>query len=253
MATLRERLRAHRRQKRMRLLRLIVTLAVVCTGAVKGWEYIHQPGFVFGSINISGSQQLTQADIIRLSGSPEPFNLFNASLSRVQEALSHDIRFQNAVVRYSFPATVNVSVEERVPALYVANSYRSYLQVDYDGLVMKVTTGIPDSQAPLVTGLKCGNVYLGDKISSSGVMHILLFLHKLDGDARNRISEIAVDDKQQVTLRMRSSLPVLLGTVSELPDKAHLFMTVFNEIKNKNIKAEYINLKFAKPYIKLKQ
>ncbi|MFR4383782.1 MAG: hypothetical protein ACLT4X_05695 [Phascolarctobacterium sp.] len=52
---------------------------------------------------------------------------------------------------------------------------------------------------------------------------------------------------------MRSSLPVLLGTVSELPDKAHLFMTVFNEIKNKNIKAEYINLKFSKPYIKLKQ
>ena len=84
-------------------------------------------------------------------------------------------------------------------------------------------------------------------------MHILFFLHKLDGDARNRISEIAVDDKRQVTLRMRNSLPVLPGTVSELPDKAHLFMTVFNEIKNKNIKAEYINLKFAKPYIKLKQ
>ena len=28
-------------------------------------------------------------------------------------------------------------------------------------------------------------------------------------------------------------------------------MTVFNEIKNKNIQAEYIDLTFAKPYIKL--
>ena len=28
-------------------------------------------------------------------------------------------------------------------------------------------------------------------------------------------------------------------------------MTVFNEIKNKNIRAEYIDLTFAKPYIKL--
>ena len=30
-----------------------------------------------------------------------------------------------------------------------------------------------------------------------------------------------------------------------------MFKTVFNEIKDKNIKAEYIDLSFGKPYIKL--
>ena len=42
-----------------------------------------------------------------------------------------------------------------------------------------------------------------------------------------------------------------LGKAQELAQKAPLFMTVFNEIKDKNIKAEYIDLTFAKPYIKL--
>ena len=39
--------------------------------------------------------------------------------------------------------------------------------------------------------------------------------------------------------------------MSKLPEKATVFMTVFQEIKNKNIQAEYIDLTFAKPYIKL--
>ena len=37
-----------------------------------------------------------------------------------------------------------------------------------------------------------------------------------------------------------------------MPEKAPLFNTVFNEIKDKNIQAEYIDLQFKKPYIKLK-
>ena len=50
---------------------------------------------------------------------------------------------------------------------------------------------------------------------------------------------------------MRGSFPILLGPVKNLAEKAPVFMTVFTEIKNKNIQAEYIDLTFAKPYIKL--
>ncbi len=85
-------------------MRIVGKNACVCCALLSRWQLYARVrlrdgnisisrAFAFGSINISGSQQLTQADIIRLSGSPEPFNLFNASLSRVQEALSHDIRF----------------------------------------------------------------------------------------------------------------------------------------------------------------
>ena len=60
-----------------------------------------------------------------------------------------------------------------------------------------------------------------------------------------------MDDRHEAKLCLRNSFPILLGPVAGLPHKAPVFMTVFNEIKNKNIQAEYIDLTFAKPYIKL--
>ena len=249
--TIKERLRAHKRRRRWRLLRLLLTLCAVVYGLWYGWSYIHQPGLAFGSVVIHGTNQLTEEEIIKLAGSEPPFNFFNVSFSRLQDALDHDIRFQNAKIAYRWPAGMEVTVEEREPALYVANSYRSYLQLDYNGLIINVTTGIPDARAPLLVGVQCGNVFLGDPVGNDSVMQILKFLQLLDGDARDRIAEIAVDDRQEARLSLRGSFNIKLGPVAALPEKAPVFMTVFNEIKNKNIQAEYIDLTFAKPYIKL--
>ena len=80
---------------------------------------------------------------------------------------------------------------------------------------------------------------------------LLQFLQQLTPEALQRIGEIAVDDKQDVKLQLSGSFPVRLGRVQEVSQKASVFMTVFNEIKDKNIKAEYIDLTFGKPYIKL--
>ena len=251
--TLRVRLKRRRRKKRLRILRLLVSLILLVTAAVYGWRYIHSPGFAFGAISIHGTNQLTQEDVITLGGSTPPCNLFNISSGRLKDALQHDVRFKNAEVKYQFPATLVVTAEEREPALYVANSYHSYLKVDYNGVVISVTTGIPDAKAPVLVGTQCGNIYIGDTVTNADVLNILKFLQQLDAEARERIGEIAVDNRQEVKLRLMGSFPVLLGKVQELPQKAQLFMTVFAEIKDKNIKAEYIDLTFAKPYIKLLQ
>lgn len=249
--TLRGRLKRGRRRKRLRLLRLVITVAALCYAAHWTWGFIHSTGFAFGSVSIHGTGQLTEKDVLELAGSGEPCNLFNVSSSRLRDALKHDVRFKNSEVAYRLPATLQVTVEEREPALYVANAYHSYLKLDYTGVVLSVTTGIPDAKAPVLVGAQCGNVYIGDTVANETVLNILKFLQQLDGEALERIGEIAVDDKQEVKLRLMGSFPILLGKQQELPKKAQVFMTVFNEIKDKNIKAEYIDLTFAKPYIKL--
>ena len=251
MATMQERLRQHRRQERWRFIRRMLLLGLTMYGLWSGWVYIHRTDLAIGSITIHGSSLLTVKEAIELGGSQPPFNFFNVSRSRLADALKHDIRFQNSRVDYQWPTNYEVYVEEREPALYVANSYRSYLQVDYQGIVMNVTTGIPDARAPLLAGAKSGNVFLGDKVDNPKVLSILQFLQQLSGEARDRIAEIALDNRDEVKLRLRNSFPILLGPVDKLPGKGTLFMTVFNEIKNKNIQAEYIDLTFAKPYIKL--
>ena len=251
MATMQERLRQHKRRRRLRFLGRLVAILLLGYGLNYGWNYIHQPGLAIGTITIHGSSLLSEKEAIELGGSNPPFNFFNVSRSRLLDALKHDIRFQNPRIDYHWPTNYEVYVEEREPALYVANSSRSYLQLDYNGLIMNVTTSIPDAKAPVLAGAKCGNVFLGDKVDNQNVIYILEFLQQLSGEARDRIAEIAIDNRQEVKLRLRNSFPILLGPVEKLPEKATLFMTVFGEIKNKNIKAEYIDLTFAKPYIKL--
>ncbi len=251
MQSIRERLRERRRKRRLHILRLLVCIVLLVSAAVYAWRFIHRPGFAFGDVSINGTSLLTEADVIKMGGSEPPFNIFNVSISRLQDGLAQDIRFRSAEIHYHFPASLQLIVREREPALYVADSYNSYLQVDFDGYVMSVTTGIPDAKAPLLVGAQCGNVYLGDIIKNESVLQILKFLQQIDGEARDRIAEINVDDRNEVRFRQRNSFPILLGPVSGLGDKTKMFMTVFNEIKDKNIRAEYIDLTFTKPYIKL--
>lgn len=249
--SMKQRLRQHKRRRRLRIFLRLLCIGLVGYGLHFGWNYIHQPDFAFGSVTVHGTNQLTEQKVIEMAGCQETFNFFNASRSRLLDGLNHDIRFQNAKVEYHWPADFEVYVEERETALYVANSYRSYVQLDYSGLIMNVTAGIPDARAPILVGAQCGNAFLGDKVDNQNVAYVLQFLQRLDGEAHDRIAEISIDDRHNVKISLRSSFPILLGDAETLAEKAPLFMTVFNEIKNKNIKAEYIDLTFAKPYIKL--
>lgn len=246
-----ERLHAERRRKRLRRLRLMVYLVLVCFACKYVWDYVHRPDFAFGTISVHGTSQLNEKDLVAMGGSQSPLNLFNTSLGRIREALAHDIRFQSSEVTYKFPSHIQVVVQEREPALYVSNSYRSYFKIDFDGMVLSVTTGIPDAKAPVLVGEKCGNWYTGDKISNENVLKLLGFLKAIDGEARDRIAEIAIDDRQHIRFNMRNSFPIRLGDVNDIGNKSQIFMTVFREIKNKDINAEYIDLTFTKPYIKL--
>ena len=108
---------------------------------------------------------------------------------------------------------------------------------------MSVSDGIKEADAPVLSGVVTGNIFFGDTIKEKNVLEILGFLSKLDKEVTDSISEIAVD----------SGYPILLGNADNISDKLDIFITVFNDIKTKNIRAEYIDLTFAKPYIKLRQ
>ena len=64
--------------------------------------------------------------------------------------------------------------------------------------------------------------------------------------------QIVIGKDKNVKIQLKVGFPILLGPVEELQNKTELFMTVFNEIKGKKIVAEYIDLTYSKPYIRLK-
>ncbi|MGL5207621.1 MAG: cell division protein FtsQ/DivIB, partial [Acidaminococcaceae bacterium] len=127
------------------------------------------------------------------------------------------------------------------------------VQVDFNGCVLNVSKGIKDASVPLVSGISIGNAYLGDKVQKNDVEKILAFLSKLDKSLLSRISEIAVDGQNNVKILMLSGVSILVGDIGQIEGKVDTFITICNEIKSKNIEGYYIDLTFAKPYIKVKQ
>lgn len=253
MQSTRERLKANRKKRRLRLLRLFFIAAVI-TGALAGtWRWATSPGTAFGSIVIEGTSQLTQSELLSMCGTQEPVNLFVVSPSAIEKAIAGDVRFEKAETEYFWPGVLVVRVKERIPALYIACSYKGYAQVDYNGVVMSVSDGIKEADAPVLSGVVTGNIFFGDTIKKKNVLEILGFLSKLDKEVTDSISEIAVDSGNNVKFNLRYGYPILLGNADNISDKLDIFITVFNDIKTKNIRAEYIDLTFAKPYIKLRQ
>lgn len=250
--TMREKLRVRRKQRRLRMLRLLTIFAVIAAVFVGIYHYLHRPTFACGSVAIHGTKHLTEEDILQLAGSQKPFNMFNVDSDKVEEALRHDVRFKNAHAEYKWPGVLHINVQERQPALYVENAYQGYAKVGYCGTVMDVTSGIPDDNAPMLTGEDCGSLYIGDVVNNKNVLGILQFLDSIDLEAQNQFVEIGIDKERNVKVQLKVGFPILLGPIDELQDKSELFMTVFNEIKGKKIVAEYIDLTYSKPYIRLK-
>lgn len=253
MQSTRERLKANRKKRRLRLLRLFFIAAIIIGALAGAWRWATSPGTAFGSIVIEGTSQLTQSELLSMCGTQEPVNLFVVSPSAIEKAIANDVRFEKAETEYHWPGVLVVRVKERIPALYIACSYKGYAQVDYNGVVMSVSDGIKEADAPVLSGVVTGNIFLGDTIKEKNVLEILGFLSKLDKEVTDSISEIAVDSGNNVKFNLRYGYPILLGNADNISDKLDIFITVFNDIKTKNIRAEYIDLTFAKPYIKLRQ
>lgn len=253
MQSTRERLKANRKKRRLRLLRLFFIAAIIIGAFAGAWRWATSPGTAFGSIVIEGTSQLTQSELLSMCGTQEPVNLFVVSPSAIEKAIANDVRFEKAETEYHWPGVLVVHVKERIPALYIACSYKGYAQVDYNGVVMSVSDGIKEADAPVLSGVVTGNIFFGDTIKEKNVLEILSFLSKLDKEVTDSISEIAVDSGNNVKFNLRYGYPILLGNADNISDKLDIFITVFNDIKTKNIRAEYIDLTFAKPYIKLRQ
>lgn len=253
MQSTRERLKANRKKRRLRLLRLFFIAAIIIGALAGAWRWATSPGTAFGSIVIEGTSQLTQSELLSMCGTQEPVNLFVVSPSAIEKAIANDVRFEKAETEYHWPGVLVVRVKERIPALYIACSYKGYAQVDYNGVVMSVSDGIKEADAPVFSGVVTGNIFFGDTIKEKNVLEILSFLSKLDKEVTDSISEIAVDSGNNVKFNLRYGYPILLGNADNISDKLDIFITVFNDIKTKNIRAEYIDLTFAKPYIKLRQ
>ena len=119
-------------------------------------------------------------------------------------------------------------------------------------MVLDVSQGLKGTRIPSLTGISCGNVFIGDHVQNIKIRNVIDFINSLNDEALSKISEIYINNSGNIRVELAYGFPVLLGNVDQIKEKSEIFMTVFNEIKDRNVQADFIDIQYAKPFIKLK-
>jgi len=226
-------------------------LLMILMVLIAGLLFVQSSYFAVGNVVIRGNKYITDADICRIAGIPDKINIFRLNTGEIRERLLRDLRVAEVDISRQFPATIIISITERQPIAYAANSY-GFVQLDRHGVVIAAAKTIKQIDVPIITGINLGDVYIGDRVEAGELRPVLTYLAALDEVTLNRLSEVNIDVPDQMLAYTTDSICIKLGEADRLEEKAKLTQSILQEINLKKLAVEYIDLSFKAPFIKFK-
>lgn len=191
------------------------------------------PRLQLARIEITGTDRFSPEQIARLGQVPMGSNIFRVNLTRVSTALKTQPLIRDAVVTRQLPNTLQVTLQERTPALQVVRADRpaqAYL-ADADGVLFQEAAprkhGQPGSELPAVEMPPKLLPALGKPLQAE-LTEAVLECTRLAVDQEVDVAKMRVDGSGELWLNVvipatsRSQpdvLDVRLGRWTELPEK----------------------------------
>lgn len=227
---------------------LLMALAVL----VAAFLFINSAFFSVGSVVVEGNKYISEEDVFSIAGIPSEVNIFRLNTGKIKHRLLHDLRIDEADVTRQFPTTIVITVKERQPVAWAACSY-GFVQLDGQGIVMAAVKNIKKVDVPIITGVRLGTVYIGDKADLPAVNNVLAYLGDLDEATLGQLSEVNVRSAGDLVAFTVQTVTIRLGPPDRLEEKAKFTREILQDIGDKKNLIEYIDLNYASPYIKFKQ
>ena len=205
-----------------------------------------------GDITVQGINAVTKNDVLFEGQIKQPVNVLQISAGKLEERLTQDIRISSVKVWREFPFDIKVAINDRVPCAVVQGDY-DYAVLDKDGVVMKTETSLKDTDLPIITGKKLGNILLGDRITDPSVLKGIKFFSSLSPAGFRLFSEINVGQANNLIAYTRDGLALRLGTGKDIVKQAKLSQNMVGDVKARNLAVEYIDVNPSAPFIKLKK
>ncbi|MCH3951484.1 MAG: FtsQ-type POTRA domain-containing protein [Acidaminococcus sp.] len=248
-----------RRRRKSRLHISLPRISPRVTGAVLGvvaaaigiYIFIHQPWFHFGRVKLSGNKYVTLEEVMDAGSLKDPVNILTIDRSALRQALAKDPRIEKVDFSFGLPNYLVVHVKEREPVMYMRCDDGSFAKISKDGYVISKEGAIEDATAPLVTGFTAEGLEEGDEITGENLKAMCAFLGKLPAGISDRISEISLDERMRITLYIEGGVPFIVGTGVNALNRIDTFISLCDDLEQKKIKARYIDMTYAVPYIKV--
>jgi len=229
---------------------LFITVAI----GIVFWQCLTRPVYPFlQTVTVVGNQKIATEEIHKMAGySSNQGSLWFWDAKRFFDTLRDDLRVAEVSTIYEWPASLTILISERRSLAYLASRH-GFLDIDSTGMVTSISRNLKRMEAPIITGYKAGRVYPGNRIVEPGVHGALEYLLALNKETRDKISEVNLHPKRGVMIVTTDNIKIQLGELDRIREKARLTQDILQEIVEKRIPVESIDLAHEKPVLKFKQ
>ncbi|GAB6100376.1 FtsQ-type POTRA domain-containing protein [Halanaerocella petrolearia] len=227
---------------------LICIALLVVLGVV---HIIYSNYFQITEIKITGNQLLTDNYLLNFSKLQQETNIFEIDSKKIKKKLLKLPQLKSVTIKRDLPNKLVISVQERRP-IAIIPFQSSYQVVDTEGWILEVTNSLSSWKLPLITGVNIDSQ--AKKIKLTGMKsQAVNYLSKLSKNVLAGISELHIDSQQRINLFLRQGGKVKLGTNFNIEQKAEVFTSIYQDIKTKNLKVDYVDLRYKKnSFLKLR-
>jgi len=190
--------------------------------------------FEVKDITVTGNQKLNSKIIIKLSGIIAGQNIFKLNTKNIKNNLESNPYVRVISIQRRLPSQVNIIILERKSAA-VIEYLGSYIVMDQEGFILEVNKQLLQPSSPIISGMKMIAFHVGQKVQSSDPYQVKilddLLIPIYECDIAGMLSEINIDEPNNIYFITREGLQVMMGQANELSYKISLLKSMIPELR----------------------
>ena len=225
---------------------LSVALGLLALTGRQGYQWaLQSPLFQMKDIAVEGNRIISEERILSLAGIDPQCNIFLFDVNAAEKRIAEDHFVREVKVKRRLPSKVVISIEERVPLVFLEN---------FGGMIDGESVLLPPlpvehwPDLPILTGVDMNVEGYGEPLQSDRLKWVISFLKDMSA-LKSRIpleiSEIDVSDVHHPLLYTGDgAVPIRIGGTGSLSQLISLPL-VLTDLDRKGIEAEYIDVRFS--------
>ncbi|MDD3271836.1 MAG: FtsQ-type POTRA domain-containing protein, partial [Syntrophomonadaceae bacterium] len=230
---------------------VFILLTLICA-----YLFLHSSFFAIDKIYVTGSNNVSEGEIIKISGLSQGVNIFTINEKLCSQAVAIHPLIKSSIVVRHLPRQVEIQVKER--KIWALVPYQgALLCVDDEGICIDKLSHFSLVDYPVITMDKMpDHVNLGQAVNETGVKLARQIWIALDANERKEISQFHYQNKsKEVLIYTRKGTEFRWGKAERLEEKTTFFkqmLKIESDMQAKgNDDLEYVDLRFkGQPVVK---
>lgn len=182
------------------------------------------PMFNIKQINIIGTEQISQEEVLSLSGLNIDTNIFKNSKLNITKNIKQNPYVENVIIKRNLPDTIEITIEEKQKA-YMLQFINGYVYINTQGYILEISEN--KLELPIINGYKTeedkivpGNRLVNEDLENlNNVLKITEALEEIKIE-KNKVTSIDISNKEDYTVYIEEEKKIIhFGEINNLSSK----------------------------------